>query len=246
VDIQLSAGGCKPPARMITSRDYSTEMERIEMSKESKKTRVAEQVFEATGGLEELVSDPGNPQDKYYDELTNISEQKTTAGGGSNRNVHFSTKRTVWETPQDLFRILDDRFHFSTDVCAIEENAKCTHYYSPEVDGLAQTWTGTCFMNPPYGRKIGEWVEKALQSAQGGAVVVCLLPARTDTRWWHDFVIRAAHIVFLRGRLKFGGSKTSAPFPSVIVIFAPEGTALPTVCNSILGGKYRGWVVKTS
>ncbi len=88
------------------------------------------------------------------------------------------------------------------------------------MDGLALTWLGTCWMNPPYGRKIGQWVRKAYESSLLGATVVCLLPARTDTAWWHDYVVKG-EIRFLRGRLKFGGQKNSAPFPSAVVVYRP-------------------------
>lgn len=131
----------------------------------------------------------------------------------------FSSKTDMWATPQDFFDKLNAEFHFDLDVCATPDNAKCAKYFTPEVDGLKQEWAGRCWMNPPYGRKIGEWVKKAYQTAAGGGVVVCLLPARTDTAWWHDYVIKAREVRFIRGRLKFGGSRNSAPFPSAVVIF---------------------------
>lgn len=134
--------------------------------------------------------------------------------------VHFSSATCEWETPLDFFRDLDREFGFDVDVCATPDKAKCLRYYTPEMDGLAQTWRGTCWMNPPYGRQIGKWVRKAYESAQAGATVVCLLPARTDTAWWHDYCQRA-EVRFVRGRLKFGGAKHSAPFPSAVVIFRP-------------------------
>jgi phage N-6-adenine-methyltransferase len=109
-------------------------------------------------------------------------------------------------------------FAFDVDVCALPENAKVGRYFTPQENGLAQEWRGVCWMNPPYGRGIGAWVRKAYESAQDGATVVCLLPARTDTAWFHDYCQRG-EIRFLRGRLKFGGSKNSAPFPSMVVIF---------------------------
>lgn len=123
----------------------------------------------------------------------------------------FSSRTCVWETPQALFDRLDSQFHFDTDVCALPENAKCEHFYTPQDDGLKQKWVGVCWMNPPYGREIGKWIEKAYNSAaQNGATVVCCLPARTDTAWFHDFVLPYGKIEFLRGRLKFlGGTKRS-------------------------------------
>lgn len=101
----------------------------------------------------------------------------------------YSSSTCEWETPQALFDRLDAAYHFECDVCATAENAKCAKYYDRETDGLKQTWTGVCYMNPPYGREIGKWMHKALDSARAGAVVVCLVPARTDTAWWHDTVM---------------------------------------------------------
>jgi len=135
-----------------------------------------------------------------------------------NTDLMFSSRSDEWETPLDFFKTLDQEFNFSLDVCALPHNAKCKTYFTPEKDGLAQKWSGTCWMNPPYGRQIGRWVEKAYREAQQGATVVCLLPARTDTRWWHDYCMKG-EIRFIRGRLKFGGSQNSAPFPSAVVIF---------------------------
>jgi phage N-6-adenine-methyltransferase len=103
-------------------------------------------------------------------------------------------------------------------VCATAENAKCSRYFTIEDDGLAQEWRGRCWMNPPYGREIGAWMAKAWSSAAAGALVVCLVPARTDTPWWHDYAIKG-EVEFLRGRLKFGGHKNPAPFPSAVVVF---------------------------
>jgi phage N-6-adenine-methyltransferase len=131
----------------------------------------------------------------------------------------FTSNTDLYGTPQKLFDDLHAEFDFQLDVCAIPENAKCLRYFTPEQDGLAQKWEGVCYMNPPYGREIGGWMKKAYESSLEGATLVCLLPSRTDTAWWHDYVTKAAEIRFLRGRLKFNDSKGSAPFPSVIVIF---------------------------
>ena len=133
-----------------------------------------------------------------------------------NNNLMFSSKTDLWETPQDLFDKYDAIYHFETDVCALTENAKCKRFFTPEMDGLKQEWTGVCWCNPPYGRQIGKWVEKVVKSF---ATVVMLLPARTDTKWFHDWVLPYGKIEFLRGRLKFGGCDNPAPFPSMIVIF---------------------------
>lgn len=132
--------------------------------------------------------------------------------------VHFSSATDEWATPQDLFDQLDSEFHFDLDVCALDSSAKCSAYFTPEQDGLAQPWSGTCWMNPPYGDVIGGWVAKAHEAANNGATVVCLVPARTDTGWWWDHCIHA-EVRFLRGRLKFGGATSGAPFPSAVVIF---------------------------
>lgn len=137
------------------------------------------------------------------------------------QSVHFSSRSIMWETPQGFFDRLNAEFGFETDVCAVAENAKCPRYFSPEMDGLAQEWTGVCWMNPPYGREIVNWMQKAHLSSEGGALVVCLVPARTDTAWWHDYAIKG-EIRFVRGRLKFGGHKNSAPFPSAVVVFRPK------------------------
>ena len=135
--------------------------------------------------------------------------------------VHFSSQTDLWATPEAFFDRWNATFHFELDVCALPQNAKCARYFTPEEDGLKQRWTGVCWMNPPYGREIGHWVKKAYQSAKEGATVVCLLPSRTDTRWWHSFVVLADEVHFIQGRLKFGGSKNSAPFPSAVVVFRP-------------------------
>lgn len=139
-----------------------------------------------------------------------------------NNEVMFSSRADDWETPQWLFDQLNAEFGFTLDVCATPDNAKCERYYTKAEDGLAQDWSGVCWMNPPYGREIGRWIEKAYESSLGGVTVVCLLPSRTDTKWWHEYVMRG-EVRFLRGRLKFGGSKNSAPFPSAVVVFRGGG-----------------------
>lgn len=132
----------------------------------------------------------------------------------------FSSATDLWSTPQDFFNKLHAEFNFTLDACATAENAKCARYYDREANGLLQPWAGVVWLNPPYGREIAAWVRKARESAGAGATVVCLLPARTDTAWWHtDVIAHAADVRFVRGRLKFGGSKNSAPFPSAIVVF---------------------------
>jgi phage N-6-adenine-methyltransferase len=133
-------------------------------------------------------------------------------------NVHFSSATDDWATPQDFFDDLNREFNFDLDVCASSTNAKCARYFTAQDDGLTQKWGGVCFMNPPYGRTIGKWMAKAVAEWQAGATVVCLVPARTDTIWWHTYAMQG-EIRFIKGRLKFGNSKNAAPFPSAVVVF---------------------------
>lgn len=138
-----------------------------------------------------------------------------------NTKVLFSSKEEKWATPQDFFDKLNDEFHFTLDAAASPDNAKCTNYFTEEQDGLAQSWGGhTVWCNPPYCRKTGLWVKKAYEEHQRtGCTVVMLLPSRTDVRWFHDYILGKAEIRFIKGRLKFGGNKNSAPFPSIVVIY---------------------------
>lgn len=133
-----------------------------------------------------------------------------------------------WPTPQWLFDALHAEFGFTLDPCATSLNAKCAKYFTSTEDGLKQDWREhIVFMNPPYGVLIGAWMSKALQSAKAGATVVCLVPARTDTRWWHDYAMKG-EVRFLRGRLYFGDGEGRAPFPNAIVVFRPAGFKLTT------------------
>ena len=138
-----------------------------------------------------------------------------------NTDLMFSSQTDMWETPQDFFDKLDAEFHFTMDACAVKQNAKCERFISPQEDGLSQPWDGIVWCNPPYGKTIGKWVQKAYTSAQGGATVVMLIPARTDTKWFHDFIYQqqGVEIRFIKGRLRFGNSINSAPFPSMVVVF---------------------------
>ena len=138
-----------------------------------------------------------------------------------NTKVLFSSKEEKWATPQDFFDKLNDEFHFTLDAAASPNNAKCTNYFTEEQDGLAQSWGGhTVWCNPPYCRKTGLWVKKAYEEHQRtGCTVVMLLPSRTDVRWFHDYILGKAEIRFIKGRLKFGENKNSAPFPSIVVIY---------------------------
>lgn len=154
-----------------------------------------------------------------------------------NTALHFSSKDQTWETPQAFFDELDQEFGFVLDVCALPETAKCAEFYTPEEDGLTKNWgvdsvPGPCWMNPPYGREIKHWIAKAAKEARMGAVVVALIPSRTDTAYWHDHIWDAENnrphpwvreVRFVRGRLKFGNAKNAAPFPSAVVVFDAQG-----------------------
>ena len=132
----------------------------------------------------------------------------------------FSSATNEWFTPMDFFDKLDQRFRFTLDPCCTEQNAKCDLFFTKEDDGLNQSWEGhRVFMNPPYGREIKDWVKKAYEeSCKPSTTVVCLIPARTDTQYWHEYCMKAFWIHFIKGRLKFGG-KGPAPFPSAVVVF---------------------------
>jgi phage N-6-adenine-methyltransferase len=131
----------------------------------------------------------------------------------------MSSKTDLWSTPKEFFNNVNKQFNFTLDVCASPENAKCEKFFTKEDNGIMQKWEGVCWMNPPYGKGIGIWIEKAYLSSKLGCTVVGLLPARTDTQWFHKYILGCARIVFIKGRLKFGGSKNSAPFPSMLVVW---------------------------
>lgn len=143
----------------------------------------------------------------------------------------MSSEKSDWETPDDFYGVLDAMFHFTVDVCATSENCKNVSFIDAETDALSVDWHTTnpsgravCWMNPPYGHEIVPWVRKAREEGEKGAVVVCLLPARTDTKWWHENVMVSSLILLVRGRLKFKGATSSAPFPSAVVVFGPMDT----------------------
>lgn len=137
-------------------------------------------------------------------------------------DLFFSSGKDDWTTPQNLFDALNDRFHFTLDAAASDSNHKCDKYYTAQQNGLLQSWEGeTVFINPPYGRSVtGQWVKKASEEHEAHkTTIVMLLPARTDTKWFHDFIYNKAVIYFIRGRLRFGDGKNSAPFPSMVVVW---------------------------
>lgn len=136
----------------------------------------------------------------------------------------LTSNSNEWETPQDLFDRLNRIFHFDIDVAANDENHKCEKYFTKERDGLTQNWGGySVWCNPPYGKEIGKWVQKAAETVEDNeTVIVMLIPSRTDTRWFHDYILNnpRATIHFIKGRLRFSGSSIGAPFPSMVVVFA--------------------------
>lgn len=137
----------------------------------------------------------------------------------------FSSEKQDWCTPQQFFDELDAEFHFVLDAAATHQNSKCKRCFTPEDDGLIQNWDvgGAVYCNPPYGKEIGLWVKKAYEEAQKGTTIVMLIPARTDTKYFHEYIYHKAEIRFVKGRLKFtdenGTPKGTAPFPSMVVIY---------------------------
>lgn len=141
-----------------------------------------------------------------------------------NKELMFSSKTDLWSTPWNFFDKLNDEFHFTLDPCSTHENAKCYKHFTIEEDGLLQDWGNeVVFCNPPYGRQIKDWVKKAYEESQkDDTTVVMLIPARTDTIYFHEYIYHKAEIRFIKGRLKFGYAKNAAPFPSMVVIFRKD------------------------
>ena len=138
-----------------------------------------------------------------------------------NKELHFKSEKQTWETPLDFFSKLDQLFSFTLDACASSDNAKVGNYYTVEQNALIKDWQGVVWCNPPYGREQIKFIEKAYQeSVKHGSVVVCLIPARPDTKVWQDLIFNHAdQVCFIKGRLKFGNSKDAAPFPSALIVF---------------------------
>ncbi len=141
-----------------------------------------------------------------------------------NNELMFSSKTDLWSTPWNFFDKLNDEFHFTLDPCSTHENAKCYKHFTIEEDGLLQDWGNeVVFCNPPYGRQIKDWIKKAYEESQkDNTTVVMLIPARTDTIYFHEYIYHKAEIRFIKGRLKFGDAKNAAPFPSMVVIFGRD------------------------
>lgn len=146
-------------------------------------------------------------------------------------NVHFKSSDKEWETPEAIFRPLQEEFNIVFDVCASTQNTKCKAFFDRKTNALIQSWDiadelgskeGSVWMNPPYGRGIDKWVHKAYEESLKGVTVVALLPARTDTSWFHNYIHNKHEVRFLKGRIRFVDAKSSAPFPSMIVIFSSK------------------------
>ena len=152
----------------------------------------------------------------------------------ANIQACLSSKTDNWATPQDFFDKLNEEFHFTLDPCANEENHKCDLFYTTEQDGLTKDWGGhVVFCNPPYGKEIADWVRYSYeQSQKPNTTVVMLIPARTDTRYFHDYIYGKAEIRFIKGRLKFGDATTAAPFPSMVVVYRKNNWL-----DDLLGGE---------
>ena len=144
----------------------------------------------------------------------------------------MSSNSHEWETPQDFFDMLDAEFNFDLDAAATIENAKCERFFTIKENALWQKWSGVVWCNPPYGRIIGKFVKKGYEAAQSGATVVMLIPSRTDTQYWHNYVMRASEIRFVKGRLYFKVNREGgpAPFPSAVVVFR-RGDYIPTISS---------------
>lgn len=139
-----------------------------------------------------------------------------------NQNIFFTSNSDEWSTPQNFFKELNNEFNFTLDPCSSDENFKCSNHFTIKEDGLSKSWKNqTVFCNPPYSN-VKEWIKKAFfeQKSVGGDIVL-LVPARTDTKWFHEYVYKKPNVEirFLKGRLKFGNSRNSAPFPSMLIIF---------------------------
>lgn len=139
----------------------------------------------------------------------------------TNFDTMFNSVRQDWITPDEIYNPLNDEFHFTLDVCASEDNTRCDKYFCENEDGLKQEWIGTCWMNPPFKNK-AQWIKKAYQESVKGVTVVCLIPARTNTNWFHDYCLKYGEVRFIRGRPKFIGAKHGLPQPLAVVIFRPK------------------------
>lgn len=159
---------------------------------------------------------------RYRERRLDVFATSETRRMADRMSVHFLSQRMDWPTPRDLFAQLNSEFHFTLDACASPDNACLPRFYTERDEGLMRSWQGErVWCNPPYGGQIRRWMEKCWTEARH-ALVVALVPSRTDTAWWHDYAMEAGEIRFLRGRLRFEGAEHSAPFPSALVIWRPS------------------------
>jgi len=153
----------------------------------------------------------------------------------------FSSKKQDWATPCALFEEVNREFNFVLDAAASSTNAKCSLYLDVEADALTKSWSviskgKPVWLNPPYGRSVGKWLQKAYEESVKGCTVVCLTFARTDTKWWHDWVMKAAEIRLIPGRITFVGGESAAPAPSCLIVF-DENRRMPTIKTQYLPRK---------
>lgn len=169
---------------------------------------------------------------------TSNTTNKNDDGSSRMTTGLFSSRSDEWETPDAFFKMLDDEFGFDLDVGATEDNRKCSKYYTIADDALSKPWVGTVWCNPPYSR-VSEWLAKAWEASRlDRATVVCLVPARTDTKWWHRYAMAADEVRLVKGRIKFSrpdGTGSSAPFPSALLIYRAREQQEPTLNRSTRG-----------
>ncbi|MBA3833681.1 MAG: adenine methyltransferase [Chthoniobacterales bacterium] len=175
----------------------------------------------------------GDLAGEALDSIAWLAEAAASKPAAPGANVHFSSQTVEWPTPQWLFEALHAEFGFTLDPCSTHENAKCPKHYTRSDSGLLKTWQAeVVWMNPPYGTEIAAWMRKAHDAAMNdGATCVCLVPARTDTAWWHEVAMKH-EIRLLRGRLTFDGAENPAPFPSAIVVMRPRSFRLLSAAAS--------------
>lgn len=137
-------------------------------------------------------------------------------------DTRFKSNTVEWATPPEVYDPLNREFGFTLDVAATSENAKCPRYYTRKDDGLAQPWDGVCWMNPPYGKDVPKWLARALEESKRGVTTVCLIPARTNTKWFHDLCLSVAEVRFVKGRPKFGDADHGLPLPLAVVVYRPR------------------------
>jgi phage N-6-adenine-methyltransferase len=155
---------------------------------------------------------------------------RKTVNGISGGSMTATNKNDLWATPWPFFLSLNEEFGFNLDVCALPDTAKCAMFYGPDLDGLSMPWFGHCWMNPPYSNP-APWVQKAYLTAQAGGLVVGLLRASVDTRWFHSFVMKASEIRFIVDRVHFvmDGKGTRSNHPSMVVIWRPRCQGPPVI-----------------